>query len=204
LPATGTVAPGDLVYGVGPLRITAVAAHLAEPPQPGSAVLTATSTTEIVQAALPVADEYLVKAGDQVSITLPGGSAATPGVVASISTVASVPSDSNSGGNGGPGNGSSGNPATVQLTVTLTDAHAAGNLDQAPVTVNITSAQAAGVLAVPIGALVALGGGGYAVTVIQGTQKHLVAVTTGLYSDTLVQVSGAGLASGTAVEVPST
>jgi hypothetical protein len=90
------------------------------------------------------------------------------------------------------------------MTVRLTDAHAAGNLDQAPVTVNITSAHADNVLAVPIGALVALAGGGYAVRVIQGTNSHLVAVSAGLYSDTLVQVLGAGLAVGTTVEVAGT
>jgi len=59
------------------------------------------------------------------------------------------------------------------------------------------------VLAVPISALVALAGGGYAVEVVHGTARQLVAVQTGLFSPTLVQVSGAGLAAGMRVEVPS-
>ena len=93
------------------------------------------------------------------------------------------------------------------MTVRLTHPAAAGNLDQAPVSVNIVSAQAHGVLAVPVSALVALAGGGYAVEVVHGSgaaaTRQLVPVQAGLFSDTLVQVSGSGLAAGLEVEVPS-
>jgi hypothetical protein len=51
--------------------------------------------------------------------------------------------------------------------------------------------------------LVALAGGGYAVEVVNGATRHLVAVQPGLFSDTLVQVTAAGLAAGMQVEVPS-
>jgi multidrug efflux pump subunit AcrA (membrane-fusion protein) len=71
------------------------------------------------------------------------------------------------------------------------------------VNVNITSQRADNVLAVPVNALLARVGGGYAVQVVTGGTSHLVAVTTGLYSNTLVQVSGADLTPGTRVEVPS-
>jgi DNA gyrase inhibitor GyrI len=89
------------------------------------------------------------------------------------------------------------------MTVRLTHPDAAGNLDQAPVQVNVVSAQASNVLAVPVNALVALAGGGYAVYVVDGSARHLVAVQTGLFTSTLVQVTAAGLSPGTAVEVPS-
>jgi len=49
----------------------------------------------------------------------------------------------------------------------------------------------------------ALAGGGYGVDVVTSKTSHLTGVTTGLYSDTLVQVSGSGLTAGTLVEVPS-
>ena len=99
----------------------------------------------------------------------------------------------------------------MALTVALNRPLAAGNFDQAPVSVSIVSAQASNVLAVPVSALVALAGGGYAVEVVvhgagtgTGTgARHLVAVRTGLFSSTLVQVSGAGIAAGQQVEVPS-
>ena len=59
------------------------------------------------------------------------------------------------------------------------------------------------VLAVPVSALVALAGGGYAVEVDGGSSRRLVAVRTGLFGQTLVQVSGSGLHPGTRVEVPA-
>ena len=62
-------------------------------------------------------------------------------------------------------------------------------------------------LAVPVSALVALAGGGYAVEVVHGAgataTRQLVAVRTGLFSATLVQVSGPGIAAGQRVEVPA-
>ena len=69
--------------------------------------------------------------------------------------------------------------------------------------VNITTQTARNVLAVPVNALLALQGGGYGVEVVTGKTSHLVGVTTGLYGNTLVQVSGSGITAGTLVEVPS-
>ena len=39
--------------------------------------------------------------------------------------------------------------------------------------------------------------------VVTGSTSRLVGVTTGLYSNTLVQVSGPGITAGARVEVPS-
>jgi hypothetical protein len=54
-----------------------------------------------------------------------------------------------------------------------------------------------------VNALLALQGGGYGVQVVTRSTSHLVGVTTGLYSDNQVQVSGSGIGVGTRVEVPS-
>jgi hypothetical protein len=59
------------------------------------------------------------------------------------------------------------------------------------------------VLAVPITALVALAGGGYGVWVDAGVARHLVAVSPGLFTDTLVQVTAPGLRVGDRIEVPA-
>ena len=181
---------------------------LGSPPQPGTSVLTATSPVPVVIAQVPVVQEYLVKVGDSVTVTLPDGVTTTPGVVTSIASVASSGGGSSGAAPGqspGPGSGSGSGTSqdTVQMTVRLTHPGAAGRLDQAPVSVNIISARVRDVLAVPVSALVALAGGGYAVDVVQGSTVHLVAVQTGLFSQTLVQVSGAGLAAGMRVQVPS-
>jgi peptidoglycan hydrolase-like protein with peptidoglycan-binding domain len=199
LPVTGTVPLGQVAFAPGPLRITAVTPVLGSPAPPGTTVLTATSPVPVVIADVPVSQEYLVKAGDQVTVTLPDGVTTTPGIVTAVASVASADSGAAAQPSAGPGTGQE----TVQMTVRLTHPDAAGHLDQAPVTVSIVSAQARGVLAVPVSALVALAGGGYAVDVVQGSLVRLVAVQTGLFSQTLVQVSGAGLSAGMRVEVPS-
>jgi hypothetical protein len=211
LPVTGTVPLGQIAFAAGPLRVASVAASLGGTPAPGGTVLTATSTTPVVQAAVPVSEEYLVQAGDQVTVTLPDGATTTPGVVQSVSSVAATaggtPAGSSAGSPAGAAGsaagGGAGNQVTVPVTIRLTRPPGTGNLDQAPVTVSIVTARAANVLAVPVNALVALAGGGYAVEVVRGRHRSLMGVRTGLFSSTVVQVSGDGLRAGLAVEVPA-
>jgi Putative peptidoglycan binding domain len=210
---TGTVPLGQVVFAPGPLRVTSLTVELGGAAQAGGVVLAATSPDPVVTAALPAAQEYLVHQGDPVTVTLPDGTTRTAGAITAVSRVASAapagapagpsagPEAAGSPGGGGPGGPGSG--ATVQLSVRLARPRLAGHLDQAPVTVNIVSQRARNVLAVPVNALVALAGGGYAVEVSQGRGLRLVGVQTGLFGGTLVQVSGAGLAAGTRVEVPA-
>ena len=215
---TGVVPAGQVAYAPGPLRVASLDVTLGAAAQPGVAVLAGTSARPVVSAALPVGQEYLVRRGDRVSVTLPDGTRTVPGLITAISRVAIAGASGGGGqpspgpdgvgdpgsresGSGGSGPGGSGD--TVEVTVRLAHPRAAGGLDQAPVTVNIVSARASGVLAVPISALVALAGGGYAVQVITGGTAHLTGVHTGLFSSSLVQVSGPGLRPGLRVEVPA-
>ena len=215
---TGVVPAGQVAYAPGPLRVTSLDVTLGTAAQPGAAVLAATSARPVVSAALPVGQEYLVHRGDPVSVTLPDGTRTVPGVITAISRVASTgspggagqpspgpsaPGDPGSAGSGSGGPASDGSGDTVNVTVQLAHPRAAAGLEQAPVTVNIVSARATGVLAVPISALVALAGGGYAVQLITGGTAHLTGVHTGLFSSSLVQVAGSGLRAGLRVEVPS-
>src|SRR6266511_720342 len=89
---------------------------------------------------------------------------------------------------------------------TPADPTATGSLDQAPVLVAITERIVHNVLAVPVNALLALAGGGYAVEVANADgPRHLVPVSPGLFDDAagLVQVTGSGLAAGQHVVVPA-
>ena len=212
LPVTGTVPLGQVVFAPGALRVTSVTPGLGSPPQPGAQLLTATSTVPVVTAQLPVTQEYLVRRGEQVAVTLPDGVTTTPGTVTAVASVATA--EQSGGQDSGAQQGQSGGASrggasqeSVALTVRLTRPQAAADLDQAPVSVGIVSARASGVLAVPVSALVALEGGGYAVDVVHGAggtaARQLVAVRTGLFSATLVQVSGPGIAAGQRVEVPA-
>jgi len=212
-PTSGVVNPWQVVFEPGPLRVTSVGATVGASvgQSGGGSVLTATSLRPLVVVQLGVSEEYLVKNGDTVSVVLPDGVTTVTGRIVSVGTVASCAGGSGIGSGLSPmgespcssvGNNSSAE-ATVTVLISLGRLPHGEVLDQAPVNVNITTQRATNVLAVPINALLALAGGGYGVDVVSGTGSHLVGVTTGLYGNTLVQVTGAGLAVGTRVEVPS-
>ncbi|HTB50143.1 MAG TPA: hypothetical protein VK701_04130, partial [Solirubrobacteraceae bacterium] len=168
-------------------------------------VLGITSTRPQVTIALSAAEQSNVKVGDQVSITLPNEQT-TPGVISSVGTVAKAPADKEDGGGGGsPESGEEGG-STIEVDVTPSEPQAIGHLDEAPVTVSITTASLPDALAVPVDALLALAGGGYALEVVEGGAHHLEAVTLGLFDDAegLVQVSGQSVHAGQRVVVPST
>jgi peptidoglycan hydrolase-like protein with peptidoglycan-binding domain len=180
---------GRAVFLPGPLRITKVIAMLGTSAGPGGAVAQATSTRRQVQVALDAAQQSSVEAGDRVSITLPDNRT-TPGAVTSVGTVAS--SRRSSG-------------ATIPVYISPREPRATGSLDQAPVQVQITTASVRDALMVPVDALLARAGGGYAVETVDAVgAHHVVAVTPGLFDDAdgLVQVSGS-LSAGEHVVVPS-
>jgi peptidoglycan hydrolase-like protein with peptidoglycan-binding domain len=211
LPATGEITLGEVVFEPGPIRVTSVTPWAGAPVEgAGGPVLTATSTTPIVTIDLDVAQEYLVKPGDAVSVVLADGTTTVAGRIETVGNVATCPGGGGNGAGGSAGespcestgSGIAASP-TVTVTITMDSTPPGATLDQAPVNVNITSQTVDNVLAVPVNALLALQGGGYGVEVVTGKTSHLVGVTTGMYSDTLVQVSGSGITAGTLVEVPS-
>jgi len=196
LTQNGTLALSQAVFLPTAARITATTATaiLGAPAQPGSIILSASSTARLVTVDLDADQQYEVAVGDKVTITLPDNQT-TPGIVSAVGTVATSPSGS---GGGGP---------TITVQVTPTDAAATGRLDQAPVEVAITTGSVPSALVVPVDALLALASGGYAVEVASSSGAHrLVAVSLGLFDDAdgLVQVTGPGLAPGQRVVVPDT
>lgn len=203
LTQTGVVALGDVVFSPVPLRVTTVAVPLGSRPSPGGTVLTGTSTAQLVLASVSVGQQNLLRPGQPVTVTLPDGHTMVPARVTSVSSVATVaPQDG--GGRATPDqSGPGGTAATVEVGVRLTGAPAPGGVDQAPVSVNVVSAEAKGVLAVPINALVAVSGGGYGVEVRRGGVGQVVAVTTGLFTGALVQVTGDLIRAGDTVTVPA-
>ena len=214
---TGTLTLGQAVFEPTAVRVTTVLAQLGGGAQPGETVLQGTSTTRQVQVALDASQQTNVAVGDKVSITLPNNQT-TPGVVSSVGTVATCPPGSGSGGSGSssaaPGtdtcsSASSGSSTTPTITVDVTpsDPAGTGTWDQAPVQVGITTASVPDAVVVPVTALLAQPGGGYAVEVVgAGASNRLVSVSLGLFDDAdgLVQVTGSGLAAGQRVVVAST
>jgi hypothetical protein len=213
----GTLTRGQAVFEPTAVRVTTVSAQPGGSAQTGETMLEATSTTRQVQVGLDAAQQTSVAVGDKVSITLPNNQT-TPGVVSSVGAVATCPSSSGSGGSGSSSaasgtdtcsSASSGSSATPTITVDVTpsDPAATGTWDQAPVQVGITTASVPDAVVVPVTALLARPGGGYAVEVVgAGASNHLVPVALGLFDDAegLVQVTGSGLAAGQEVVVAST
>jgi peptidoglycan hydrolase-like protein with peptidoglycan-binding domain len=198
LKVDGVVDLGEAVFLPAPIRITTEELPLGAQVGPGAVVAGGTTATPIVSVALATTLQHLVREGTPVAISLPDGTS-TPGKVTSIGRVATVPSDQS-----GPLSQGSSN-ATVDLEVALDDPSVAESLDQAPVTVHITSARHDDTLAVPIGALVALLEGGYAVEVVDTDgARHYVPVTLGISQDGWVEVTGDGLAPGATVVVAGT
>jgi hypothetical protein len=172
---TGTLTLGQAVFEPVAVRVTTVSAPLGGPLQAGHPVLQGTSTTRVVTIALDAAQQSEVKVGDHVVIALPDNST-TPGLVASVGTVAITSSSSNGGG----GNRSS--APTVTVEVQPTDPAATGSFDQAPVQVAITTRVVHNVLSIPVTAIVGKSGGGFAVEVVRaGGRRELVAVQLGLF-----------------------
>ena len=196
LPVTGRLLLGSVVFEPGAVRVTAVTPSVGSPVQAGP-VLNVTSTRRVVTIALDASQQTSVKVGDPVTITLPDNST-TPGRVTFVGTVATTPSADQ-------GNGGSSTP-TIEVDVTPDQPGATGRLDQAPVDVSITTATVRDALVVPVNALLALAGGGYAVEEVEpGGVHRLVAVQPGLFDDSkgLVQVTGTALPAGRRIVVPA-
>jgi hypothetical protein len=196
---TGELLLGSVVFETGPVRLTSVTPTVGSNVMPGP-VLAVTSTARQVKMALDASEQGSVKVGDAVTITLPDNQT-TPGRITYVSSVATTPSSS-----GSKGGGEEESAPTVEVDATPTDPAATGRLDQAPVNVEITTESVKDVLAVPVDALLALAGGGYAVEVSESRVHRLVAVSVGLFDDAegIVQVSGQGLSAGRRVVVPAT
>jgi peptidoglycan hydrolase-like protein with peptidoglycan-binding domain len=186
---TGKLSLGQAVFLPGAVRITSVTATLGTTLSAGGVIAQASSTRRHVSVQLDAAQQGSVHVGDRVTVTLPDGGA-TAGVVAAVGKVASSSSGS----------------TTIPVYIALKHPRAVGRLDQAPVSVTITTARVRHALIVPVDALLALAGGGYAVETLGARGvHHLVAVTPGLFDDAdgLVQVSGS-LSAGEKIVVPST
>jgi hypothetical protein len=213
----GTLSLGQAVFEPTAVRVTSLSAQLGGSTLTGQTVMQGSSTTRQVQVALEASQQTDVAVGDTVTITLPNNQT-TPGVVSSVGTVATCPSNSGSSGSSSssatPGtdtcsSGSSGSSTTPTITVDVnpSDPAATGTWDRAPVQVTITTARVPSALVVPVTALLAQSGGGYAVEVVgAGGTNHLVPVSLGLFdeADGLVQVTSSRLAAGQKVVVPAT
>ena len=199
LPVTGQVELGRVLFLPGRVLVGPQDVAPGDPASPGEVPYQVTTPTRVVTVPLDPASAPRVTSGERVRIVLPSG-AVTPGVITAIGPPAPA------GGSGGsPGSATGGSQQAAAATVlTVTPLHPwrTGKGPDVPVQVSLTTESATGVLAVPVSALLALQGGGYGLEVVEPSGAHrLVAVRTGIFAGSRVQVSGAGITAGTPVVV---
>ena len=165
-----------------------------------TAILQSTSTQVVVTVNLDATKQSEAVVGEPVTVELPDGST-VDGTITEVSPVAQTSSSSTSSGSGsGSGSGSSGGgssspSATIPVTITLNGHQHIHGLDQAAVSVNFEQQKATNVLSVPVTALIATAGGGYAVQ--EAAAPHqLLPVSPGLFAAGYVQISGAQITPG--------
>ncbi|WP_083802406.1 peptidoglycan-binding protein [Micromonospora sp. ATCC 39149] len=190
---TGRVEPGRIGYADGPVRVEGHQLDLGATVQPGQAVLTYTGTERRVTAELDVDDQRLAKRGGRVEVALPDGRR----VVGKISTVETIVT----GGTAGAADDSDAE-TKIEVVVTVDEQKALAGFDRASVELTFTVSERPDVLTVPVAALLALAEGGYGLEVLDGKSSRIVAVTTGLFANGRVEVTGDGVTEGTTVGVP--
>ena len=186
LPLPGALQPSQAIVVSGPGRISAVTAQLGDPVD--EPLFSISSTTKLVTLPMSPTDAGALHSGMAVAITLPNGSE-VPGRISAISPIVT-------GGGSAGADDAGGDSAQAKETVTVIPKKTVTSYDSATVQVRITTTTRKGVLAVPVGALVALREGGYA---LQRPDGSLIAARTGVFAGGMVQVTGSGIADGTAV-----
>ncbi|MEO3977130.1 efflux RND transporter periplasmic adaptor subunit [Streptomyces sp. CAU 1734] len=189
---TGVVRPGEVVFAPGAVRVDGLKAAVGDLVGPGAKVLSYTGTAKAVTVTLEADEQRLAGKGAAVGITLPDDSVVT-GRIEEVSTVIRAATEQEEA------------RTEIEVVVGLTGKAARRAADAyalASVNVDFTADVRKNVLTVPVAALLALAEGGFGVEVVSGSRSSYVPVTTGLFADGRVEVSGAGISEGTTVGIP--
>jgi multidrug efflux pump subunit AcrA (membrane-fusion protein) len=182
----GTLTRGEVVFRPGPTRIGETRATVGQSVAPGAQIGELTSTLRKITVNVPADRQGVARVRADVTIDLPNGRSAR-GRIEDVAKVADKPASEDA-------------DATIAVTIGMRGraAHGTG-LDQAPVDVGFARERRKDVLAVPVTALLARSGGGFAVEVVEGGRHRLVPVEAGTYADDFVEVGGGGLREGMTV-----
>ncbi|WP_409055741.1 peptidoglycan-binding protein [Streptomyces sp. SYP-A7185] len=199
-PETGTVQPSDAVVAPGARRVAEVKATAGAPAN--GPVLTWTGTERTVTVDLDVQFEDLVDQGTKATVTLPDDST-VQAEVTDVGTPTTPSQDDGSGGSGAGGRSGGDDKPTLPVELKVKDQKGLGRYQAAAVEVSLKAETRKDVLVVPVNALVAQQGGGYAVQVVAADGEVTTRkVKAGMFADSMVEVSGAGIGDGTVVGVP--
>lgn len=185
---SGSVDPGDIVYGDGAVRVDSLSTQVGALVAPGVAVEKITGTLPLATVALQMSSARLAKVGATVQVTLPEGKV-VGGKIIKVVTVVTP--------------GENGAAATTKINVSVQFDSPVESMGTAAVSVAFTTGEKKDVLTVPVTALLALAEGGYGVQVVESDATRIVAVETGLFADGNVEITGDGLQAGMKVGLPS-
>lgn len=183
---TGALEQGSVVFNPSDVRVAAVKSTIGSPA--GPSILAVSGTAKQVSAFVDPALRDVVAVGAAVSVSLPDGTS-TAGTVASVDTP--VEREDQSGGKS----------VKLPVTMTLDDPAAAEAYTDVDVTVTVTRVLSEDALLVPVTALLAQSGGGFAVEVATSTGTKRVTVELGTFADGMVAVTGGKLKTGDRVVV---
>ncbi|MBF4570067.1 peptidoglycan-binding protein [Plantibacter sp. VKM Ac-2880] len=186
---TGRLELGSVVFMTGDVRIGFIAAAIGTQIGQGGPLLTVTSLNKQIEVDLKTSDQRLAVPGGAVTISLPGGTSTT-------GTVITVGASTEREANGQKS-------IVIPVSVSLDEPAATATLQRSSVTVGFPSERRDDVLSVPVEALIALDAERYGVEIVAGDgTTNRVPVTTGLFADGKVEISGDGVAAGDDVVVP--
>jgi hypothetical protein len=182
LPTSSALGIGDVAVLRGPVRVESTTAQVGDSAE--MPLLTVTATTKVVTVDMEPTAAAGMRKGVAVEVRLPDDRT----LPAKVSGVATAVTDDPNG------------PSKLTVTLALATPAAVAKLDAAPVEVTFPGETRNDVLVAPVGALVALAEGGYAVQLAGG---GLVTVETGLFAGGLVELRGEGVTEGTRVVTTS-
>ena len=195
--AVTTVKPGDFVVGSFCISCGECAICRAGYPSRCATaaaqgdLYNATSTAQVVDVNLKLADQQLAVVGNKVALHLPGAVESTGTITAVGTPVEKTGSDNSS------------KERFIPLTVVPDDLSATSSFQEVSVTVGLPSEKRENVLSVPVSALIALTAEQFGVELVEDSgATRKVPVTTGMFAGGRVEISGEGLAEGQRVVVP--
>jgi peptidoglycan hydrolase-like protein with peptidoglycan-binding domain len=179
----GTLARGEVIFRAGPARVGSVRAAIGQSVAPGAEIAQLSTTRREVTVDLDATRQSIAREGDAVTVDLPNGRTVR-GRITDVGKAAEQPASEDA-------------EPTIEVTVALRGraAHGSG-FDQAPVDVGFAVQRSRQALVVPVTALLARAGGGFAVEVEGG---RLIDVAPGMFAEDYVEVTGDGLREGVRV-----
>ncbi|MFC4222675.1 peptidoglycan-binding protein [Lysinibacter cavernae] len=190
LEQTGTIAVGDILFVPSDVRVTDHVAAAGD--QAGPELMTVTNTDKRVSASIETAQSELAVVGASVSLQLPDGTQTT-GTIESVGSP--VEEETPMGGK----------TLKIPIQVRPDDAAIVAALNNITVTAVLTQVKRDDALILPVTALLAQPGGGFAVERVTGTgtkrKTATVPVELGAFADGQVEVVGGDLAEGDTVVV---